>query len=158
MYLPSKYATFFLAASGYSTSQVWQVLYPMLEQNQDVPHCQALINWLRITSHGTAATNAQDQPVIGPPATANYLIAPAADKDLILHRQEILKHALPGLGQPTPGLETALFQMANAMVTQTTDQRLARETRAAEVAIPMLPSTKFRNTLPILLDFLLVAD
>jgi hypothetical protein len=76
-----------------------------------------------------------------------HIIAPAADRDLILHRQHILKQALPSLGQTTPG-----------MMMQTTDQQIAHEAKATEAAQPILPSAKFRNTLPILMDYLPVLD
>jgi hypothetical protein len=125
MYLPSRYVPFFLDASGYTMKQVWQVLPQLLAQYQDEVNCQVLLKWLWVASHGTAATNAQGQPIIGPPINTIHLIAPAADKDLILHRHLALKLALPGLGQPAEGLEEALFQMANAMVAQTADQCLA---------------------------------
>jgi hypothetical protein len=158
MYLPSRYAFLFLDSSGYTIKQVWQMLYPLLEQNQDLQNYQALINWLQVASHSMALANVQGQPAIGPPANTIHLVAPAADRDLILHRNHVLKQALPGLGQPTPGLETALFQMANAIIAQTTDQRVARETKAIKALQPILPSTKFKNTLPILLDYLQIAD
>lgn len=158
MYLPSWYAFLFLDSSSYTIKQVWQVLFPFLTQHQEVANCLALIKWLQVASHGTATMNAQGQPVIGPPANAIHLVAPAADTDLILHQNQVLKQALLGMYQPTPGSETALFQMANTMMTQTTDNCLARETRAIKALQPVLPSTKFRNTLLILMDFLQVVD
>lgn len=158
MYLPSRYAHHFLDSTGYTIKQVWQVLLPLLTQHQDLGHCQPLIKWLRVASHGTATHNAQGQPVMGPPCNAIHLVAPAADKDLIMHRNLALKLALPGIHQPSNGLESALYQMANAVAAQTSDQRLARETRANEALLPVLPSAKFRNTLPILMDFCQVHD
>jgi hypothetical protein len=50
------------------------------------------------------------------------------------------------------------MQMATAVANQTTDQRIAGETKAAEALQPTLPSTKIQNTLPILLDFVQVHD
>jgi hypothetical protein len=102
--------------------------------------------------------NVQGQAVIGPPVNNIHLVSPVADQDLILHRQLVLRLALPGLGQPSEGLESALFQMANAVVLQRNDQRLARETKGNEALEPILPSAKFRNTLPFLMDFLQVQD
>jgi hypothetical protein len=130
----------------------------VLAQNQDHGNCQALLKWLRVTSHGTFACNAQGQPVMGSPATAITLFSPAADRDLIIHRNIALKLALPGIGQPPLGLEVALMQMASAVVNQTNDQRLARKTKTAEANQPVLPSAKFKNTLPILMEFTQVND
>jgi hypothetical protein len=158
MYLPSRYVPLFLDSSGYTIKQIWQVLPPLLVQHQDQVHCQALIKWLRVASHGTAAQNAQGQPVIGPPIISVPLISPVADKDLLAHRAMAMKLALPGLDEPPTGLTTALLQMATAVVAQTNDQRLAREAQANEEATPTLPSAKFRNTLPILMDTLQVQD
>jgi hypothetical protein len=158
MYLPSRYVHLFLDSSGYTVTQVWQVLRPLLEQNHDLIPCQALIKWLRAAFHGTSAQNAQGQAVIGPPSVAIHLISPVADKDLIAQRTAILKQALPGMGQMPGGIEAALLQMAQAVVSQTNDHRLAREAKIAEATQPNLPSTKFKNTLPILMDFLQVQD
>ena len=158
MYLPSRYVPLFLDSSGYTVKQIWQVLPPLLVQHQDQVHCQALLKWLRVASHGTAAQNAQGQPVIGPPIVSIPLVSPVADKDLLAHRAMALKLALPGLGEPSAGLESALLQMATAVVAQTNDQRLVREAHANEALAPTLPSAKFRNTLPILMDALQVQD
>jgi hypothetical protein len=67
-----------------------------------------------------------------------------ADKELAVHRASILKQALPGLGQVPMGLEAALLQMDPA--------------KAVEAIQPTLPSAKFRNTLPILMEILQVHD
>ncbi len=158
MYLPSRYVPLFLDSSGYTVKQIWQILPPLLLQYQDQVNCQPLLKWLRVASQGIAAQNNQGQPVIGPPSLAIPLISPVADKDLIAQRALALKLVLPGLGQPSAGLETALLQMANAVVTQTNDQRIAREARANEALLPTLPSTKFQNMLPILMEVIQVQD
>jgi hypothetical protein len=158
MYLPSKYVNLFLDTRGYTFKQVWQVLFPLLVQNHELETCCALINWLRVSSHGTAIVNGQGQPVVGSPVNNVPLISPAADQDLILHRNLALKLALPGLGQPSKGLEAALFQMASAVVNQTNKQRVARDIRANEAQLPVLPLAKYKNTLPILMDFFQVHD
>jgi hypothetical protein len=49
----------------------------------------------------------------------------AVDRDLVIYRNLVLKLALPVIGQPSTGLESALFQMANTVVAQTNDQCLA---------------------------------
>jgi hypothetical protein len=158
MYLLSKYVPLFLDSGGYTLKQVWEVLPPVLEQNRDTENCQALIKWLRAASHGIAAQNPQGQPVVGPPSIAIPLVAPVADKDLISHCMSLLKQALTGWGQPTESLESALCQMAQAVLTQTNDNHVARDARAAEAQQPTLPSAKFKNTFPILMDYLQVRD
>jgi hypothetical protein len=50
MYLPAKYVSLLLDASGYTIKQVWETLYPALIQNQDLPSCNALLTWLRASS------------------------------------------------------------------------------------------------------------
>jgi hypothetical protein len=138
--------------------QVWDILPAVLAQDQNVVNCQPLLKWLRVTSHGTVIRNAQGQPAVGSPVTAITLLAPAADKDLLSHRSLALKTALTGLGQHPLGLEAALAQMAAAVAEQMNDQRLNREARAAEANQPSLPSAKFKNTLPILMEFAQVQD
>ncbi len=125
MYLPSKYVNLFLDTRGYTFKQVWQVLLPLMAQNNDLVTCRGLVNWLQVASHGTAIVNGQGQPVVGAPVNNIPLVSPAADQDLILHHNLALKLALPGLGQPTEGLEAALFQMASAVVNQTNEQWVA---------------------------------
>jgi hypothetical protein len=158
MYLPSRYVQLFLDASGYTIQQVWQVLPDVLLQHNDTVTCQALIKWLRVASHDSTGHNAQGQALRGPPLIAIPLVSPVADKDLLNQRAALLKQALPGLGQPTVGLESALLQMAQAVVMQTNDQRLVRDAKAAEALQPTLSSTKFKNTLPILMEYLQVQD
>ncbi len=103
MYLPSKYVPLFLDSSGYTMKQVSDILPAVLAQDRNVSTCCALLNWLRVTSHGTLVRNAQDQPAVGSPVTAITLIAPAVDKDLILHRTLALKATLTGLGKGQGG-------------------------------------------------------
>jgi hypothetical protein len=59
-----------------------------------------------------------------------------------------------GLGHTSQGLKTAIYQMANAMMMNTADQRI----KANEVLQPILPSTKFKSTLPILMDYLQIGN
>lgn len=61
MYVPSCYIHLFLDSSGYTVKQIWQVLLPLLNQHRDMAHCQALLKWLRVASHGNPAHNAQGQ-------------------------------------------------------------------------------------------------
>jgi len=158
MYFPARYAQHFLDSSGYTATEMWNVLPVLLAEHQDLVHCQPLLKWLRVASHGTSITNGQGQQVVGPPVNALQLISPTADRELLSNRQYHLHLALPGLAQPAASLESALLHMASAVVAQTNDNRLARESRANESSLPKLPSAKFHNTLPILLDYLQIMD
>jgi hypothetical protein len=55
----------------------------------------------------------------------------------------ILHQALPGLATPPQALETALSQMATALIYQTNEGRQVREQKAAEALEPKLPSSRF---------------
>jgi len=83
---------------------------------------------------------------------------PLADQDLLNHQHRILKQVLPALFQPAQSLELAITQMAAAVTQSTNDNRVAREEKAARAAEPKLPSEKFMRTLPILLNYLEVAN
>lgn len=50
------------------------------------------------------------------------------------------------------------MQMAQAVVVQTNDQRITHEAKVNEAMLPTLPSSKFKNTLPILMEFIQVQD
>jgi hypothetical protein len=51
-------------------------------------------------------------------------------------------------------LETALNQMAAALIVQTNDARATREQKQAQDMEPKLPSSRFTVTLPVLLEYL----
>jgi hypothetical protein len=91
---------------------------------------------------------------MGPPATASPLYSPPADAALLQHRQNILYQALPQLNAPPVSLETALNQMAAALIVQTNDARATREQKQAQDMEPKLPSSQFTVTLPVLLEYL----
>jgi hypothetical protein len=74
------------------------------------------------------------------------------------HRHEILHQVLPALSAPPQSLETALTQMATAIIAQTNDQRQVREQRVAEEQEAKLPSTRFTVTLPVLMEYLHIDD
>ncbi len=59
---------------------------------------------------------------------------------------------LPGLAAPSPTLESALMQMATALVAQTKDNRQAQEQKIAEDKAEKLPSDRFTVTLPVLME------
>jgi hypothetical protein len=156
MYLPPRYVPYFLDAGGYTVRQVWETLIPLLQANDDLVNCRPLIDWLRVTSHYTPPLNGQQN--LGPPATAMNLITPLADAVLLEHRAIALSAALPGKGQMGATMETALLSLAQSVVAQTNDARLAREANAAAQEQPALPSTKYKNTIGILLEYLQVQD
>jgi len=156
MYLPYRYVPYFLDAGGYTIHQAWQILLPLLQANDDLVDCRALIQWLRVASHASAPHNGH--PNGGPPAVAINLITPAADTTLLQHRALSLATALPGRSQMGATIETALLTLAQLVVAQTNDVRLAREANAAAQNLPILPSTKYRNTIGILLAYVQVQD
>jgi len=73
------------------------------------------------------------------------LITPLADATLLEHRAIALSAALPGKGQMGATMETALLSLAQSVVAQTNDARLAREANAAAQEQPALPSTSHPN-------------
>jgi hypothetical protein len=154
-YLPAAYVPLFLNTNGYTPTQVWDLLIPALTQRQELMTCQPLLTWLRAASVGTAVALPNH---VGPPTiTANY-IAPTADENLLLQRNKTLSQALPQLNAPAQSLETALSNMATALINQTNDQRHVREQKAMLEASPKLPSDRFNVTLPVLLDLLQIAN
>jgi hypothetical protein len=153
--LPAVYVPLFLSANGYNIRQVWDILIPALTQRQELDVCQPIINWLRIASVGTAVLIPQN---VGPSVITADFRAPAADEKLLLQRNKILHSLLPQLTAPAPSLETALSQMAAAIITQTNDGRQAREQKAALDAAPKLPSDRFNVTLPVLQDLLQIPN
>jgi hypothetical protein len=97
---------------------------------------------------------------LAPPIFSINFNGPPADEDLLSHRVRIQNLLLPGLSQLSSGIENALTTMATAIVRQTDETRIARETKEMEQETPKLPSTvdKFRHTLHILLRLCNVED
>jgi hypothetical protein len=155
MFIPHVYVPLVLSARGYTVKQLWDVLYPALLQRNDVISCAPLLQWMRATSSGTTLA---DPVQIGPLATAIPLQIPPADEALLLHCHEVLNTALPHLAAPPASLETALSQIATALIVQTNDSRIARDQKIARDAAPKLPSDRFPVTLPVLMEYLQVGD
>jgi hypothetical protein len=156
MYLPPKYVSALLNSSGYTLRQAWEIIYPALVHNQDLVTCAPILNWLRVISTGTrVARNANE---IGATSATLELQAPLTDQALLNHRQQLQKVVLPALYQPAESLELAITQMAAAVMMNTNDSRLAREEKMARALLQKLPSDKYTATLPILLDYLEIAD
>jgi len=149
MFLPAKYVPLLLRTTGYSPCEVWETLYPAIVDANDLAHCAAILKWLQVTS---------TQNGNGQPANLLALEAPLADEKLIAHRTQVLQQVLPALFQPADSLEQAITTMAAAVTHNTTDNRLAREQKAATALAPKLPSEKFSVTLPILQDYLNIED
>jgi len=155
MFLPAVYVPLCLNANGFSPRQMWEILYPAIVQRQETEICAPLVRWLQVASTGIAL----DNPLaVGAPASSILLYAPPADEALLQHRHDILHRALPHLTAPAASLETALNQMAVALIAQTNDSRAAREQKTAQDLEPKLPSSRFTVTLPVLLEYLQVAD
>jgi len=93
MYLPTRYAPYFLDANGYTIRQTWDTLLPLLQANDDLEHCSPLLDWLRIASYYQPPNNGQAN--LAPPAVAINLVTPIADATLLEHRATALALALP---------------------------------------------------------------
>jgi hypothetical protein len=155
MYLPMVYVPLLLNTLGYTLCQVWERLYPALIWHQELEVCQPLITWLQAASMGTLLVNPQ---AMGDLAIALPLCAPPTDKVLLSQQLQQLHQILPGLPALPQMLEVALSQMAAALINQTNDQHLVLKQKAAEDLEPKLPSKYFSVTLPILLEYLQIAD
>ncbi len=154
VYLPARYVPLFLDPAGYTLQQVWEVLYSAIVNANDLQACNTLIKWLRVAS----MSRTQADGTVGPPVVNITLTVPLADASLIAHRKNILNQALPTLNKPPQTLELAISQMAAAVTQNTNDNRLARNEKELKEQEPKLPSFKFKITIGILLNYLLVAD
>jgi hypothetical protein len=156
MYLPPKYAGLFLNPAGYSLRQAWELLYPAIVENNDLIVCAPLLKWLRVVTTGVVAP--QDAQHVSSTPAVMELTVPIMDGTLIAHRNHIIKQVLPGAFLPQDSLELAITQMAAAVTQNTTDNRQAREAKAAKSSEPKLPSQKFAGTITILQEYLQIAD
>jgi hypothetical protein len=87
-----------------------------------------------------SVTNQQEALLV----TLLPLTVPLADMDLLSHRDACLNLALPYHLQSSPqGLESAVFQMAATLTTQTEEQKAHRLLQAQERNQPTLPFQKF---------------
>jgi hypothetical protein len=123
MYLPAVYVPLCLSASGYSTKQMWEILYPALVQRQETVVCAPLICWLQAASTGRQL---QDPLSMGPPSILLPLLSLPTDEHLLNNRHGVLQQILPHLSDPPQSLETALTHMAAALIGQTNETRQAR--------------------------------
>ena len=154
VYLPARYVPLFLDPSGYTLRQVWEVLYPAIINANELQACSTLLKWLRVAS----MSRNQADGTVGPPVVNVTLTVPMADATLIAHRKAILNQALPALNKPPQTLELATSQMAAAVTQNTNDNRLACDEKELREQEPKLPSFKFKNTIGILLNYLVIAD
>lgn len=152
MYLPSKYVPLLLNNKGYTPKQAYEILLQAFTDDNVLHDVDPILAWLRISLHATNNNNT------GPPATSVTLTAPFLDEDLILHRDPVLNHVLPGRHDTAPGLETAITNMATAISSQTLEARSARIAREVERDQPTLPSTKFGLLFDSLKSFLNVQE
>jgi hypothetical protein len=155
MYLPAIYVPLLLSAGGYSIKQVWNLLPPAILQRQEMEICAPLLHWLQAASTGTPLQNPLQ---MGAPAIATTMHAPPADETLLTHCHDILHQVIPHLAAPSPTIESALSQVAAALIVQTNDSRQAREQKAAQDSELKLPSDRFKVTLPVLLEYLQMQD
>jgi len=150
MYVPARYAQHLLRSSGYTPREVWDILLPSIIAENDVHRCTPLLNWLMVASTRTIQA--------GPPACTINLTAPIADQDLLTHCHNTLGQLLPALSQPPESFETAIAQMAAAVVQNTNEAKVARETKLAQATAQKLPSNKFTILLPVLQEYPAIAD
>jgi hypothetical protein len=155
MFLLLVWAPLLLRARGYTVKEVWDMLYPAILQRQELDICAPLLRWLQASSTGTTLP---DPLAVGDPITAIRIIAPPADELLLSHYHGILHCTLPGLLAPPQSLETALSQMATALMAQTNDTKQAQEQKFADEQAPKLPSECFTVTLPVLMEYLQQRD
>jgi hypothetical protein len=148
------YVPLLLSSGGYTLKEVWEHLYPAIIQRQELDIRERLLQWLQAASTGTALRPNE----MGNPDLAIALCSPPADEKLLTHRTQLLHQALPGLAAPPESLEVALSQIASALIYQTNETRMTEEQRAAAELEPKLPSEKFTVTLPVLLEYLQIAD
>jgi hypothetical protein len=152
MRLPTRYAPMFLSSKGYYPKKAYVSLVEAFTNDNFLQGGATILNWLRLSLHATRAD------YTGPPVTALTLVAPFMDEDLARHRNQILESLLPDRATPTGGLEAALSQFANAVVTQTTEDRNARLARDLEREMPTTPAAKFGLLLDSLKNLLSVAE
>jgi hypothetical protein len=150
MFLPAVYAPYLMRSTGYTPQEVWTILHPLIVQRQELEVCRPLLQWLQLASTGTGRT-----PQL--PTNVMTLTVPAADEKLLNHIHSVLHQALPG-SAPSSSLESALAQMATALVAQTNENKQAREQKLAEERAEKLPSDRFTVTLPVLMEYLQVDD
>jgi hypothetical protein len=158
MCLPARYVPLLLDPAGYTLGQTWNIIYQAIVDADDLQTCQALVNWLRVASTSTMTQVPGLPNVVGPSTLNVTLNAPIADGVLINHRLNLLRQVLPALFQPSNPFEAAITQMAVAVTENTNDNRVAREQKAAAATAPKLLSDKFGVTLPMLLEYLNIAD
>jgi hypothetical protein len=158
MILPAQYVPLLLKGRGYTVREIWELLLPLLVDDNQEDDCRPLIDWLRAASTANGV-EPQTNRLLPPPFNLNFS-GPPADEDLIAHRSHIMKLLLPGLSQLSEGLESAITTMATAIAHQTDEARSARESKQLEEDTPKLPSMveKFKHTLPILLRLLELED
>ncbi len=156
MCLPARYIPLMLSSVGYTIKEVWETLYPAIVEADDLQDCQPLMNWVRAAT--TRVVQANQPGILGYLAVSLELTAPIADEDLTKHRLTLLHQALPAVFKPKTSYEAAIAQMAVSVTEHTNDNRMAREQKAADAATPKNPSDKFGIMLPLLLEYLEVAD
>ncbi len=61
MYLPKRYVHLFLNPAGYTLKQTWELLYPLIMDNNDLVPCGALLKWLGVVSMGIVNPNDVNQ-------------------------------------------------------------------------------------------------
>jgi hypothetical protein len=102
VFLPLRYAPLLLQGRGYTPQEVWELLVPLLYDDNLAEDCQPIIDWLRAASMASGI-KPQTNRLLPPPFTLNFT-GPPADEDLITHRARIMQLLLPGLSQLSDGI------------------------------------------------------
>jgi len=136
-YLPSRYAPLLMNKKGYTIKETWNLLSQVFADDAFTDQALAILNWLKVSLHAMQNNNR------GNPATHITLVAPFIDQDLADHRNAILHASLPELQENSPGLDTAIVQMANTVATQAAESRTACLAKEVAQDQPTLPSTRF---------------
>jgi hypothetical protein len=152
-YLPTHYAPLLMNNQGYTPQEGWGQLVLQLQQDNLLAAAAPIIAWFHATFHASPPNNT------GLPVTALDLVAPFMDQDLSQHRLQI--RVLAGLERTSPGFETTLATMANALVTQNNEARTAWLVQEMERDQPTLPSAKFNmlfSSLKVMLNVINEAE
>jgi hypothetical protein len=115
-----------------------------------------LLDWLRVSAQASIGENGRLQT----PLTSTALQAPLADQDLQQHILSTLHCALPQLRSvsSTSDMSSAILTLATNVAENTMLTNQGREARQNATTALKLPSYRFKTTLPLLLNTLLVED
>jgi hypothetical protein len=156
MPLPFRYVSRFLDAKGYTVAEAWHLVVEGLSEEESLAECQPLLDWLRVSAQASVGENGRLQT----PLTSTALQAPLADQDLQQHILSTLHCALPQLRSVSSAsdISSAILTLATNVAENTMLTNQGKEERQHATTALKLPSHRFKTTLPLLLNTLLVED